>query len=264
MPIVPSGPASPFASIQDVMNTARQRVNDMHNDASGDLLTNNAPYAQTLLTDAWTWLQDQCADAGVEANTSEVALYGLPARVTSDITQQAYVSWTGCSDGVGVYDTPALPQDLIIPMDIYRRSSGSNGDMVPMYQGVGGLPRRLDCNAYDWRGNSLYFYASQASQDFLIRYAAYFPDLDLTQPQYPVPMRGCKECLGSRIAFLFTNARQPGSPGATSLQELSEKSFADSIATRSSKKKQRMTVQRLPASSRGYGNPFPYQVSGGN
>lgn len=240
------------------MNTARQRVLDMLNDADGDLLTNDAPYAQTLLTDAWTWLQDRCADAGVEVSVNEITLYGLPARNGDDPGNQSYVTWQGCSDGVNQYDQPALPQNVISPIDVYRRTSGSTGGFVPMRPATGGLARFIDPNQYDWRANGFYYYGDTSPQDLLFRFSAYFEDLDVLRPNDPVPIRGCKECLGSRIGFMFTNARQPGSPGASSLEALSEAAFEKSLAQRASKRKQRQTVRRRGAFSGRAGNPWPF------
>jgi hypothetical protein len=243
--IVPAG-GNPYPRISDIMNTARSRVNDMINDVDGDLLTNDAPYAQTYLSDAWTWYQDRCADVGVETLIKEVVLQGLPATASRDTADQAWLTWLGCSDGVNQFDLPQLPQDLIQPLSIWRRQTQTTNAFALMRQAEDGLPIGRDPNVFDWRDDGVYFYAPTFAQDFRIRYAAYRADLNVLVPTMFVPMMRCRDCLGARVAFEYASAR--GSAQAPAMEAWAESAFMNGAATRTSRRKQRQTLRRRPYS----------------
>ncbi len=255
MPLVDPGTGNPYPSVGSVMNVARARINDMINDVNGDLLTNDAPYAQTYLSAAWRWYQDRCSTVGVETLIRETVLHELPPRANDDVANQAWVSWLGCSDGVSQYDLAALPQDLIQPLSVWRRESDVNAPFHLMKQAEDGLPTWLDTNIYDWREDGLYFFAPHHSQDLRIRYSAYRSDLDITQPDTLVPMMRCEDCLGARVAFEFANAR--GSAQAASMQAWAEDAFQNGAAQRTNRRKQRQTIRRQPYSRSGCGNAWP-------
>ena len=261
MPLVGGAIGNPYCTINDVMNSARARLNDMINDTAGDLLTNDAPYAQTYLSDAWDWVKEQYATVGISTLKSEVTLFGVPARAGDDVAYQSWVTWQGCSDGVNQYDGPVLPQDLIQPLSTWRRESGSTGQFQPMTHAQNGLPRSLDPNVVDWRTNGMYFYGSQVAQDILIRYDGALPDLDITIPSAQIPMVGVRNMLGARIAFEFANAR--GAQGAATLEALADKFFQDGPAKLSSRRGQRGVIQRMPYGGRRRGgyNQIPYYTN---
>jgi hypothetical protein len=250
MPIVPNYPA-PLPTVNEVMNVARSRVGDMLDQESGTLLTNDAPYAQTFLSSAWKWYQNKCANAGIELQIRETVLTGLPARSNNDTAAQCWITWYGCSDGVGQYDVPALPSDLVNPLSIWRREAGSLNASQLMSQATDGLPVWIDSNIYDWRENGLYYYGATYVQEFRIRYSTYWQDLDITQPFQQIPMRGCEDCLGARIAYEYNSARM-GPDAAAGLARWAEDAFQETVQ-RTSRRKQRSTFRRKRYGDDGYG-----------
>lgn len=256
MPIVTVPSGNPYPTVGDVMSTARARVGDMINDVNGDLLTNDAPYAQTYLSNAWTWYQDRCADVGVETLIKEIILQGLPAASNYDTQYQAWLTWLGCSDGVNQLNAPQLPQDLINPLSIWRRQTQTINRFILMAQAEDGLPTLRDPNIYDWRDDGAYFYAASWAQDFRIRYAAYRADLNVLLPLSFVPMMRCKDCLGARVAYEYASAR--GSAQTQAMHDWAEDAFQNGAAQRTSRRKQRQTLRRRPYSGgRGGGNAWP-------
>lgn len=243
MPGIAPPVGNPYPTIGSVMNVARARVNDMINDADGDLLTNEAPYSQTYLSAAWRWLQRRCATAGVETAINEVVLYDLPAQGSQDPADQAYVAWLGCSDGVNQMEAPRLPMELIYPLSVWRRQACTQNAFGLMSQARDGLPPWFDFNVYDWRHDGLYFYAPTYSQDLKIRYSAYLRDLDITLVGQEVPIMMCEDALGARVAFEFASAR--GSAQATQMETWANNAF-DTIAQGSSRRKQRQSLRRIP------------------
>lgn len=256
MPLVDGGVGNPYPTVNEVMDVARSRVNDMMNDTSGDLLSNDSPASQTYLTSAWKWYQARCDTAGVQTFKRTIPIYGIPQRATNDVMNECWITWSGCSDGINQFDGPVLPQDMISPKSIWRRrSQGLNSDgsiaendvnLELMGQATDGLPPFLDCNVYEWREDGLYFYASSYAQDWKLSYSAYRAPLDITQPDATVPMMMCEDCLGARIAFEFANAR--GAAQASAMEAWAETAF-NTTGLRATKIKQRQTIRRKPYGS---------------
>jgi hypothetical protein len=242
------------------MDTARSRVNDMMNDAEGDLLSNDAPASQTYLTDAWDWYQERCDAAGVQTFIKSIPIYGIPARAVDDVANESWITWSGCSDGLNQYENPVLPQDMISPKSIWRRRSVGSGNVNTqgfqlMTQATDGLPVIFDCNVTDWRDDGIYFYGTNYVQDWKFRYSAYRAPLDITQPNALVPMMMCKNCLGARVAFEYANAR--GASQAPAMEAWAETAFS-TTGLRSNRIKQRQSIRRQGYTRGGNGgNGYP-------
>lgn len=251
MPLVDPGTGNPYPSINQVMDFARSRVNDMMNDVSGDLLSNDAPYAQTFLTSAWKWYQARCDTAGVQTFIKSVMIHGLPQRSSNDVGNESWITWAGCSDGVFQFVQPVLPQDMISPKSIWRRRYVQpDGDGYQtlnanrfelMAQATDGLPAYLDPNVYDWRADGIYFYGASYAQDWKFRYSAYRAPLDITMPDNLVPMMMCEDCLGARVAFEFANAR--GAAQSPAMEAWAETAF-NTTSQRATRIKGRQNIRR--------------------
>ena len=235
------------------MNAARFRVNDTINDIGGDLLRDDDPVTDAILQSAWRWLQAMAYTAGVETYIKETL---QPLQVSSgpanDPANQAFISWTGSGDGFVQSDTPALPADMIQPLSVWRRATGSAGTpnnalFMLMEQAQNGLPPYLDYNIYDWRDDGLFFYAPTYAQDIRIRYAAYRAPLQLLVTGAVVPMMMCEDCLAARVAFEY--ASQRGAVAAPTMKAWADEAF-QVIASKSSRRTQRRTVRRRPYTSR--------------
>lgn len=261
MPLVDGAIGNPYPTINEVMDIARARVNDMMNSTEGDLLANDAPASQTYLTAAWKWYQARCDTAGVQTFKRTTTLFGIPQRANNDVANEAWITWSGCSDGVNQFDGPTLPNDLISPKSFWQRKSQiANQDSINtapfhlMTQAVDGLPVFLDCNVYEWREDGLYFYGATYAQDFKFSYSAYRPPLDITQPDSEVPMMMCEDCLGSRVAFEFANSR--GSTQAPAMEAWAETAFT-TISLRATRIKGRQNIRRQGYSGGGRGSYYP-------
>jgi hypothetical protein len=259
MALVDTG-GNPYPTINEVMESARARVNDMMNDVNGDLLSNDAPYAQTYLTSAWDWYQARCDTAGVQTFKRTIPIYGIPARSTNDVMNESWVTWSGCSDGVFQFATPVLPQDMISPKSIWRRISqpgdnamNNSSGLELMSQAVDGLPAYLDCNVYEWRDDGIYFYGADYAQDWKFSYSAYRAPLVITRPNDQVPMMMCKDCLGARIAFEFASAR--GAAQAPAMEAWAETAFNTTLQ-RATRIKQHQSIRRQGYTS-GRGCSYP-------
>jgi len=252
VPLVDGVLGNPYPTVETIMNQARVRVNDASSDISGDLLTDDAPYTPTILNTAWRWLQGVAYTAGVETYRQEIVLFQIPARAVDDTAYQSFINWQGCGDGQNQFDSPAMPQDMIQPLTVWRRPSmtlNADGSQAIntspfwlMEQAIDGLPVYLNTNVHDWRqGDGLYFFGEDYAQDMRVRYAAYRADLDITQPTSLVPMMMCEDALSARIAYEYTSLR--GAEQAPAMKQMSEDAF-QVIAKRSTQRKQRQSTRR--------------------
>lgn len=262
MPLVDGAGGNPYPTINEVMNIARARVNDMMNDTAGDLLSNDSPASQTYLTAAWKWLQARCDTAGVQTFIKSIPIYGIPPMANCDVANECWITWAGCSDGVNEFDGPILPQDMISPKSVWRRPAVPGGDAPAvnpspfclMAQATDGLPAWLDWNVYDWRDDGVYFYGTSYAQDWKLRYSAYRAPLDITQPTSMVPIMMCEDCLGSRVAFEFANSR--GATQAPAMEAWAETAFA-TISQRATRIKGRQNIRRQGYSGGGSNRTYP-------
>lgn len=253
MPLTSPSSFSPYPTIGDVMNLARVRVNEAVNTLSGDILTNDAVFTNTMLNGAWDWLKDRMYSSGAEKPIAEGSIFGFPARGTDDTISPAWINWTQCFDGFSDSSQPTLPPNLIQPLSVWRRPS-TGGYFQLMSLAQDGLPNCLDSGVYDWRGDAMYFYAASYAQDFRIRYYAQLNALDVNHPERPVEMVGCKDCLSARVGFEYASAR--GAEGAAQLQQWAEDAF-DQLAQRTSRRKQRVSARRQPYGSTCFENFWP-------
>jgi hypothetical protein len=241
------------------MDLARVRVNDTGIDLTGDLLANDQPYTETLLNSAWRWIQTRSANAGVETVKKVVVLQGIPVAFTLDPANQAMVCWSGCTDGVNDFDSPRLPADFYLPLEVYRRQSpvpgGVGGPFLEeMNQTDDGLRNYLS-SRYDWREDALYFNGRNVLTDLWIRYSSFRPALTLDDPTQLVPLMRCENSLSARVAYEFANMR--GAAQAASLATLADAEF-DMISLATTRKNQRRSLRRKPfsrGSRRGLGMP---------
>jgi hypothetical protein len=257
MPEVQPTGNNPYPTIELIMNNARSRVNDMINSASGDLLTDTTPASQVYLTSAWNWLQRQCATAGVETFRREETIFGIPKRFTQDVANQSWITWLGSSDGVNQSQQPRLPIDMILPLSVWRRQAGTISYFQPMILANDGLPRIFDTNVFDWREDGLYFYGEQWAQDFLLRYSAFRPPLNILMPLTSVPIMMCDDCMGWRVAFEFANAR--GSDQAPALKAMADDAFTV-IKMGTTQRRMRQNLRRQPYNRRGPSRGAGYPV----
>ena len=109
MPLPPSSSA-PYFTVDDVLNTARVRLNDAIQQLSGDILKDTQPFTQTMVNSAWLRMQQFLANLGFARLIDEQIITGLPICASSDPASQCWIDWTGFWDGTQIWTGFALPQ----------------------------------------------------------------------------------------------------------------------------------------------------------
>jgi hypothetical protein len=209
--------ASPATStfypvVEDVLNKARSIINDTYNNGAGRILTDTNPATLSWLNLAIAHVQYQLANNGVQSCWRDNLILTpiTPVEQTSPAVQ-VYVSINGYFDGTQTFAQPALPNDLIVPWDLYERPTGTAQAFVKMTQPKVALPSRYqgyNLRDWEWRGDAIWMVGSTVSQDLRLRYEAAIPDVlptddfDITT----IPIRMGTEALAYRIAFLYEDA----------------------------------------------------------
>lgn len=222
---VPMQNTNPYPTVGKVLHFARLFALDADRTMKGYLLSSTQPYMPTLLESAWERLQDDLIDAGVETLTKEAIIQAVPPVGSTDPSVNVYLTWDGFCDGVNaIVETPNLPDDLIIPSDLWERPSGSGGVFSPVTPADGGLPdaysTMLSVGQWEWRDDKLFMNGANGPMDLKARYVAYLPPIALDgQPineSAKVPIMRCAQAMGYLVASIFAQSR--GGVGADKLE----------------------------------------------
>ena len=279
MPIPP--PTSP---VQDncfsILNATRCRLHEKMPSLlpfSGTMLRETEPSTQQAFNNAWRKLQGVMANAGSASFEQSIVIQGIPpvSQSALDPATECWISWFGCSDGINQYTTPALPSNLMTPLWMSERWSGS---MQPfpsprtpnMTCCADGIPkqRKTNCNgSWQWRGEVIYYPGSLITEDFWIYYQAFFADIvDVgTTPWFmqKIPIVRCQEALSHWLcrefcmsqandASLDSDVRQQF---AASMPYFEDQAMAATrlLVSPDKKRKQRMNYTRIPFAGGGGG-----------
>ncbi|MGC1186895.1 MAG: hypothetical protein WA871_05835, partial [Candidatus Acidiferrales bacterium] len=163
-------------------NTAGQitsLVRSLLNDAAGNLFTDTLllPYANA----GYRKVQRALANIGSASFLTDDVLLVVPAVSAVDPSMQ-----------VSITDSTAppnqLPPDLLVPVKLWERPSGTNDDFAEMIDMTdhGGLPSQEQgsvLGVWEWRSDGLWFLGATQDTQIRLRYQASLPDLtDSTSP----------------------------------------------------------------------------------
>lgn len=281
MPIPPPAPSPPYDYLESVLQVARTRVNDAIASINGDILTDTQPFTATMTNSAWRKLQAYLANLGYSRLKQQFIAPAFPIVANLDPASQTFWSWIWYFDGTSYYAPPninVLPFDLIVPLRMWERPTGSNSYFQPMCMAPDGLPdcRKTCWNRYfEWREDAIYMPGSLASMDFRIEYAAYLPDFAVTSnilgnpaimgpdgnPLTPanmvVPIMRCQSSLANYLAAELCMGRDD-----VDVQSFITSAEMDArlVMNNEVKLKQRTPVSRKPYG--GFGNGSSWRLNG--
>lgn len=229
-------------------NTAGQinsLVRSLLNDAAGNLFTDTVllPYTNSA------YRKVQRALANVQSGTflNDDVLLIVPAVASVDPSVQ-----------VSITDSTAppnqLPIDLLVPMKLWERASGSSDNFVEMidltdHGGLPSQPQGINLQFWEWRTDGLYFLGATKDTQIRLRYEKAYPDfIDATSP---VLVRGAQEAIAYFTAAMAAAAR--GAPQAARWDEAGADALED-LLTRTTLREQQTVHRRRPYTWRqGYG-----------
>lgn len=176
MPVVGGGS---YNSALDAAILARALCNDQ----SGSLFSDS--YLLPFLNAAYRNTQIALANAGKQSFTEDYVILSIPAVTAVDPGLDVEVAFTGISGNVTPANTPALPGDLIEPLELQERLTGSTDLFRPInnmtaHGGLPSLPQDGALRYWEWRGDALCFIGSTQANDVRLRYRKGFAGFAVT------------------------------------------------------------------------------------
>lgn len=171
--------AAPYDTLEDVLNTARVRVNDAIQQLQGDILTDTAVFTLTYITAAWRRFQQILANYGISIMKRDKIILDVPAATQTDYGTQVWFDWDGFFDGTTFQSAPVVPPDLIFPLDLWERVHGNTQTFFPMDQPENGLSTVEQTNLdrqWEWRDNKIFMPGATGTTDIRLRYMGFLPD----------------------------------------------------------------------------------------
>lgn len=182
-PALPPAPVlPPYDSLESCLQVARTRLNDAIASLGGDILQDTQPFTATMCNSAWRQLQAYLSNLGYQRYKRKFWVNALPVVNSTDPSVQVQLTWTYYFDGNDYFYPPTvqvLPSDLIAPLRLAERQTGTAQVFSPMRLCPDGLPegmKRSWNTFFEWKNDAIYMPGSIMVMDLEVLYAAYDND----------------------------------------------------------------------------------------
>ena len=182
--------------------------NDAIGGIAGDILADGQPYLFPMLEGCYEDLQDRLIDGGVNTYYTYQIITGLTAVASTDPTTQVTLSYSGYYDGAVMHASPTLPTNMLMPLEIWERQTGSVASwspVVPVSDSISTRPQTSIFGIYDWQTDELWFPGATLSRDIKMKFILYAPEL--TGPSSPVLIARSKVAFGNMLVAAACKAR---------------------------------------------------------
>lgn len=245
-------PSTNFPSLLEIADLVRSLIDDdkrgyTGRPGEGQILVNltsgvaptQLPQFITLTNFMNLAIREVRRDVGIAGQPTFIRdnylLLGLPpvnsnlgVGVMNPATQQS-LSFVGFFDGVNMNPQFLLPADILQPLELWERLTGTVNPFSPMNESKGALRPRNQVNAlhdWEWRGNAIWFNGAILSRDVRMRYIGSLaslaaPSIDWSQTFIPIP--DCHEAVADKIAVRY--GRKLGSPQVPDLVTQADRSM---------------------------------------
>lgn len=210
----PSAPTGTYPIVEGVLQLTRAMVNDMLRDTAGRILTDQAPFTLIYLNSSIRKVQRHYANNGLYSYIKDnVIIPGIPPAASNDPSVQVFLSANGYFDGVNMHATPTLPLDMILPLALFERQTGSGASFSPMSPSRGdGLVSRVPGQTFDdweWRNDNVNLIGSTNTNDLKCRYESMIPEIASTAnlTTTAIPLRDSHEALAAWMCWFYAFAR---------------------------------------------------------
>lgn len=252
------GTSSIYPTVETILDRARTLVNDAYNNGKGRVLTDIAPFTNDYLNMAINRVQFKLANNGIPSFWADnLILSPISAVAVPSPGSYIYVGYQGSNFGQGSTNTPTLPNDLIIPWELWEQPVGSSQVFVKMFH-VQELPSRYQVAfSKEWTWETDVIKAVGATQDcnWRLRYEKIIPEISAppagttiaqaTQifSNITVPIRMGAEAIAQRIAYFYEKARNTDADALAATDDQAEKEV-DKLIEANARATQRQSVRR--------------------
>lgn len=246
----------PYDSAENVLQLARTMANDAALSIAGNILSDTQPYVFVMLDGAYRYLRKLLTANGVNTFSKYAIVTGLTAVQAPggivDPTIQVQLSYTGYNDGVTNHNPPVLPPDLLEPLEIWERQSGTQNRwnvVAPASDSINTSTQTATFGEWDWETDILYLPGATLSNDLKIKYLYKMPML--TDPTSVVLIKDSMEALAA--LFVSAAARSRGGQAVAADYDLQGRNFVKLMVSQTARRENYNTFVRKPFRSRGGG-----------
>jgi hypothetical protein len=225
---MPSLVTTPYDSAEYVLQLMRSLGNDAAQTLAGNLLADNQPYVVPILNSGYRHLQRKLVARGYQTLKERIILSSVLPIADLDPGVQVSIGYTGYFDGVNNHNSPALPANLLMPMKLRERQTGSDLPYNPMFIARDGLPSRpqgIWLRDWIWQNDQIVMCGATQENDIELQYAAFLPDLVLLPTPSLVLILRSENALGYYTLAKWAESR--GSPLAGSFFARGDESLKD-------------------------------------
>lgn len=253
-------PQTPYPTVEQVMNRARAIANDSYRNGQGRILTDNAPFTVEYVNGALEELQDRLRNnAVITLIQDNIILTPITALAAPDPAIQVAIMYTGFFNGTTMVSAPALPSNVVTPLVLWERQTGSGLPFVEMTQPREGLPSRFQGNwlgLWEWRQDAIWFNGSTVNEDIRMRAQISLPMVSPNSTtsfaDTQIGILASINALANLVLYQYAKAR-----GAQALQtaQIDAEKYIKLILNRYTRQAQRVPYRRQPYSAQvGNGN----------
>jgi len=252
-----------YPTVEGVLTFARAVINDQLRNNQGQILTDNASFTLDFVNMAVSECQEYLANNGVETQiVDNVILTPIPPTPNNDPNCQIFIGYNGYFDGTVQHVTPVLPPDLIVPLRVWQRQTGSGQQFYPVEPAKDGLRSYMPGSTFgpwEWRQGAIYMVGCTQTQDLRIRYEQSLIDLTTSTgfSQQTIFIPQSRRALGYLVAKNYAISR--GSAQVQMVQQWAEDAM-NQIINRSIRKDVRNPVR--PQGFRSGGGSIDGSLSG--
>jgi hypothetical protein len=219
-----------YPSLAEIANLVRSLVNDDKPGATGtpgegQILTNSSVTLQNLMNSAIretyrdvrisgqpTLIKDNFLLLGLTPVNSPLGV-GAPNPAT-----QVSIQYVGYFDGLEYNADLALPGDLIAPLEVWWRQTGTNFPFGEVPQSTGPLRsgyQTIGPGEWEWRQDGIWLNGSIIQIDIRLRYESTFVDLAAPNIDWTntfVPILDSQEAIADKIVLRYQRRQMAFSP----------------------------------------------------
>jgi hypothetical protein len=254
---MPIASGSIYPVTETVLNRARVLINDAYNGGAGRVLTDIAPFTNQYLNLAINRVQFDLANEGVPSFWRDnLILTPISAVSPPDPDTYIFVSYQGSNFGNGSVASPTLPNDLIIPWDLWEQPVAGSVPFKIMHH-VQKLPSRFQVaysRQWTWEGDVIKSPGATQDTSWRLRYEAVIPEVAAPSPTVTlgqaqiyytgitIPIRMGTEALAQRIAYFYEVAR--GDAELIDRRDADAQKEVDKLIQANARASQRQAVRR--------------------
>lgn len=238
-----------YPLVSDISQRVRAICNDMGTTTgvAGNLFADTEPYVIPLIQTAYERLRKILTRNGYEANKVETILTPILPVVSPDPGVQVVITEDGYNNGTTDYATPALPSDLIIPVRIWVRPTGSTSRFLEIFSVIDALPSIQQgsyLEEWQWREDGLWFTGATQSMDARMEYKNTF--VPLTTLSQAVLIRDSTAAMAYLTLVVFAEGRGTMQPQTLEDWKNHAEEEIDILLAPTQQMKARQNPRRIP------------------